>query len=123
MRNVDERMAAVRVRVAQTRRKRERGAVALAAVAAFLCVGSVAGMSAFVGSTTGAPFSSTLFGATSVFGPGVGGYVLVALISGAVAVLVTVLCVRNRKLSQEAPEGEGGKQQNATVVEDAKSET
>ena len=112
MRNVDERMAAVRVRVAQTRRKRERGAVALAAVAAFLCVGSVAGMSAFVGSTTGAPLSSTLFGATSVFGPGVGGYVLVAL-----------LCVRNRKLSQEAPEGEGGKQQNATVVEDAKSET
>ena len=101
MRDVDERVAAVRGRVRKMRRTRDRSAVgALAACIALACVGLV-GMPIASGQANAAHDGSYLFGASSLFGPSVGGYVLVAIITAVVVALVTVLCVTRWRSGKE----------------------
>jgi len=44
---------------------------------------------------------SMLFGASSLFGPSIGGYVLVALVTAVVVALITALCISHRRSNRE----------------------
>ena len=101
MRDIDERVAAVQGRVRRMKRTHDRVVVgALAACVVLVCTGLV-GMPVVSGQTTAAHDGSYLFGTSSLFGPSVGGYVLVAIVTAVVAALVTVLCVTRRRSSRE----------------------
>ena len=104
MRDVDERVAAVQGRVRRIKRKRERAVVgAVTACAVLACVGLV-GMPIATGQVADLPGAATLFGASSLFGPSAGGYVLVALVTAVVVALVTVLCVTRSRSGKEDAE-------------------
>ena len=96
MRNVDERCAAVRGRARRLRRKREGGTAAVVAALALFSLVDLVGRSASEGLATATPSGDGLFGAASLFGPSIGGYVLVALVAAVVAVLVTVFFTMRR---------------------------
>lgn len=101
MRDVDERIAAVQGRVRRMKRKNDRVAVgALAACMVLACVGLV-GMPVANGQAATSHDGSSLFGATSLFGPSIGGYVLVAIITAVVVALVTALFVMRRRSGGE----------------------
>ena len=101
MRDVDERVAAVQGRVRRIRRRRERVAVgAVSACVVLACVGLV-GMPIVSGQVADLPGAATLFGASSLFGPSAGGYVLVALVTAVVVALVTVFCVTRSRAGKE----------------------
>ena len=86
MRGTDERCAAVRRRTVRLRRRRMDGMlVALTCLMALLLV-DLAGRTAATVSADPPAVESSLFGATSLFGSSVGGYVLVALVVAVVAV-------------------------------------
>ena len=57
----------------------------------------LAGRAAAGESQTSLPFSDGLFGASSLFGPSVGGYVLVAVVVAVAVAAVTVLLMLRRK--------------------------
>ena len=99
MRDVDERVAAVQGRVRRMKRKHDRAAVGALAFMSVLAFIGLMGMPIANGQTTAASEGSTLFGASSLFGPSIGGYVLVALVAAMVAVLITVFCLMRRKSS------------------------
>ena len=107
MRDVDERVAAVQGRVRRIKRKRERATVGALGTLTVLVLACVVGMPLAGGQFDVASGGSTLFGASSLFGPSVGGYVLVALVTAVVVALVTVLCVsrlRSGKEKDDVPE-------------------
>ena len=101
MRTADERVAAVRRRSRRLRRRRsDRALVTLACLMALPLVELVLRY-AVGGSKLPDISDSDLFGATSLFG----GYVLVAVISFAVAALLTAfLMIRRYSASKEAGE-------------------
>lgn len=96
MRSVDERCAAVRGRTRKLRRKREGGVAAVVAALALFSLVDLVGRSASEGLATTAASNEGLFGAASLFGPSMGGYVLVALVAAVIAVLVTVFFMVRR---------------------------
>lgn len=104
MRNVDERCAAVRGRTRRLKRKREGGTAAVVAALALFSLVDLAGRSASNGFATAAASDGGLFGTASLFGPSIGGYVLVALVAAVVAVLVTVFFTMRRPKDDD---GEG----------------
>ena len=96
MRSIDERVAAVQRRSKRLRQHRsDRVLAASVFLLAFLLVDLV-GKHAAGGI---APFlsDSDLFGASSLFGPSIGGYVIVAVIAAAAAVLVVTFVSARRK--------------------------
>ena len=105
MRTADERVAAVRRRSRRLRRRRsDRALVTLACLMALPLVELVLRY-AVGGSKLPDISDSDLFGATSLFGTSAGGYVLVAVISFAVAALLTAfLMIRRYSASKEAGE-------------------
>ena len=95
-----ERVRQVRLRAGQLHRKRENrllgGLSSLCAVLAFSLIGSIAAM-------TGGGQGGTvpgLYGAMLLF-EDAGGYVLAAVLSFAIATVITVLCIRSREKSKE----------------------
>lgn len=101
MRTVDERVVAVRRRTKRLRRR--RADLILAAplcIMALLLVDLAGGYAAGSWSANPAPGTS-LFGASSLYGPSAGGYVLVAVVSFAVAVLVTVLLIMRKRSKRD----------------------
>ncbi len=113
MRTADERIAAVHSRSRRLRRRRgDRVLVAFVVPAAFLFVG-ITGTCAMGDSMDAGASGGGLFGATSLLGASAGGYVLVAAVSFAVAVLLTVFLMTRRhsarKEDDDAPENGNGK--------------
>ena len=106
MRSADERCSAVRNRARKLRRRRDGRAVAAVAALALFSLVDLAGRTASSGGS-GLSLSSpeALFGASSLFGPSAGGYILVALAAAVVAVAVTVLCMRGRRSKTDDDEG------------------
>ena len=107
MRDIDERVAAVQRRVRRIKRQRDRAAVGALGTLTALVLACEVGMPLVGGRYDVAPGASTLFGASSLFGPSAGGYVLVALITAVVVALVTALCMSRRRSGGEkdsAPE-------------------
>jgi hypothetical protein len=99
MRSVDDRVVAVQKRTGKLRRERDvRVLVAAICLAAFPIVGLVGRTAS--GEIPELPLpSEPLFGAASLFGSSAGGYVIVATISFAVAVALTVLLMLRRRSS------------------------
>ena len=96
MLDTDARVAAVNGRVARLRRQRERRAnAALSASCAVLCLGLIGVVGLFSRQSSSVSVDG-LFGSSSLLGSDVGGYVLVALVSFSLAVVITVLCLRHR---------------------------
>ena len=111
MRDIDERVAAVQRCTRNMKRRRDRSTKgALATLIAFAFVGLM-GLPVVNGQATAAFDGASLFGASSLFGPSAGGYVIVALITAVVVALVTALCVTRRRSGEEergAPEARTG---------------
>ena len=107
MRSVDERCAAVRGRARRLRRRRNDRVLTILVCLMALPLVDLAGRTAAAGMAESPAAAGGLFGAASLFGPSVGGYVIVAMASFAVAVLVTLLLVfRRRTTSREEDETE-----------------
>ncbi len=107
MRDVDERVAAVQGRVRRMKRKRDRATVGALGTLTVIVLACAVGMPLVDGRFDAASGGATLFGASSLFGPSAGGYVLVAIVTAVVVALVTVLCVTRRRSGRdkgEAPE-------------------
>ena len=107
MRTVDERVAAVRNRASRLRRKRSDRLLGAFACLMLLPLVGLAGNLAMGGLPAPADSGAALFGTSSLFGSSAGGYVLVALVTAVLAVLVTVLCItRHRSVREkdDAPE-------------------
>ena len=101
MRDVDERVAAVQGRVRRIKRQRDRAAAGALGTLTVLVLACVVGIPLVGGQFDAVSSGSTLFGASSLFGPSAGGYVIVALITAVVVALVTVLCVRRGRSTEE----------------------
>ena len=97
MRTVDERVAAVRNRASRLRRKRRDRLLGAFACLMFLPLVGLAGNLAMGGLPAPADFGAALFGTSSLFGSSTGGYVLVAVLTAAIAVAVTVFLMMRRK--------------------------
>ena len=115
MRSIDERVAVVQRR--SKRLKQHRGDRILAAIIFLLALPLVdlVGRRATSGFVSPAS-ESDLFGATSLFGPSIGGYVLVAVVAAAVTALVVMLLTARRNVKR-------GKEENhahSEEVEDQK---
>ena len=96
MRSVDERVAVVQRRSKRLRQHRnDRVLAALTFLLAFPLVDLVGRHAA--GSIVPSLSGSDLFGASSLFGPSIGGYVIVAVVAAAVAVLVVTFVSARRK--------------------------
>ena len=102
MRDVDERVAAVHRRARRIKRQRDRATVGVLGTCVALVFACVVGMPLVGGQFSAASGSSTLFGASSLFGPSAGGYVLVALVTAVVVALVTALCIVRRPKQEDA---------------------
>ena len=101
MRDVDERVGAAQGRARRIKRQRDRATVGALGACSAIVFACVAGMPLVGGQFDAASGGSTLFGASSLFGPSAGGYVLVALVTAVLAVLVTVLCVMRCRSPKE----------------------
>lgn len=107
MRTVAERVAAVRSRSRRLRRARaNRMFAALTCLVALPLVG-FAGRFVAEGPAMSSALDGGLFGAASLFGPSVGGYVLVALVTAVLVALVTVVCVKRRRADGEKDDSAG----------------
>ena len=105
MRTTEERCNAVRNRTRKLKRRRADRVLIILVCLMALPLADLAGRTVTGG--TASPYASGmgLFGATSIFGPEAGGYVLVAVVAAAVAVLVTLIVVlRRRRTSDEDEE-------------------
>lgn len=106
MRSVDERCAIVRSRSRKiSRHRRDRALVAMVVLMVIPLL-DLAGRTATGGVPLPVASDEGLFGAVSLFGSSVGGYVLVALAGAAVAALITAICISRRRLSRGNPEDE-----------------
>lgn len=101
MRSVDERVAAVRRRSKKIRRRRSDTALIVLVCLMALPLVDLAGRTVTGGALPSLILDENLFGAASLFGSSVGGYVLVAVISFALAVLVTAFILLRRKSSSK----------------------
>lgn len=97
MRSVDERVAAVQRRTKRLRMRRNDRALAMAACLMMLPLAGLAGSYVTGSLAVPAATDAGLFGAASLFGSSAGGYVLVAVVSFAFAVLITVLLMLRRR--------------------------
>lgn len=104
MRTVDERVAAVRSRSRRLQRRRDDLMLSAPLCLIALLFAGFAGGYAVYGGTTDPEPGAGLFGASFFFGPSAGGYVLVAVASFAVAVLVTALVMLRRRAKDEGAE-------------------
>ena len=112
MRTVAERVAAVRSRSRRLRRARaNRMIAAFACLVALPLVGFV-GRFVAEGPVMPSVSDGGLFGAASLLGPSVGGYVLVALVTAVAVALVTMICVKRR--------GTDGKEHDSNSKDDRK---
>ena len=101
MRSVDDRVAAVRNRTKKLRRRRNGKIPAVLACLMALPLVDLAGRTAAGGSTAFPAEGIFLFGSTSLFGSSVGGYVLVALASFVIAVAITLIVLKRRKIKTD----------------------
>ena len=101
MRGTDERCAAVRRRTAKLRRRRTDHVLAVLICLMAIPLVDLAGRTAANVAADSSANETGLFGAASLFGSSIGGYVLVALVAAVVAVLITVLCIRRYRASKE----------------------
>ena len=109
MRTTDERVAAVHRRSGRLRRRRADAALAALAILLVLPLAGLAGRYAMSDLAPAPGAGAGLFGASSLFGPSAGGYVLVAVVSFAVAVTATALAMlRRRGADNEEQQREGG---------------
>ena len=106
MRSVDERCAAVRNRARRLRRRRHDGVLVVLICLMALPLVDLAGRTASGGAISLAASGEALFGAASLFGASVGGYVLVAVAGAVVAVLVMVFFKSRKTISRGSPEDE-----------------
>lgn len=103
MRSTDERIADVRRRSRRlSRRRGNRVLVALVCLMALPLI-DLAGRRAMGNEAVSRLSGDGLFGTSSLFGPSVGGYVLVAVATAAIAVAVTALIITRRKTKREEP--------------------
>lgn len=103
MRSTDERIAAVQRRSKRLRRHRNGRFLAILVFLMALPLVDLVGRHA-AGSLSVPSLADTgLLGATSLFGPSVGGYVLVAVIAAIVAAVAVALVMARRK---QKPEGD-----------------
>ena len=97
------RVALVKQRVREnTRRRRRREAISLSAACMLLCAALMQAAGTVVG--PGQPEAWGVFGAM-LLREDVGGYVLVAVVSFAAAVVITALCFRLRKRENQKKDG------------------
>ena len=101
MRGTDERCAAVRRRTAKLRRRRTDHVLAVLICLMAIPLVDLAGRTAANVAADSSANETGLFGAASLFGSSIGGYVLVALVAAVAAVLITVLCIRRYRASKE----------------------
>ena len=108
MRSTDERCAAVRGRARRLRRRRNDRVLTILICLMALPLVDLAGRTAAAGMAESPTAASGLFGAASLFGTSAGGYVFVALVTAVVVALITVLCVRRRRLGDDEEDFPGG---------------
>ena len=97
------RVALVKQRVREnTRRRRRREAISLSAACMLLCAALMQAAGTVVG--PGQPEAWGVFGAM-LLREDAGGYVLVAVVSFAAAVVITALCFRLRKRENQKKDG------------------
>ncbi len=96
MRTVDERVAAVRNRSARLRRSRSDRLLGAFACLMLLPLIGLTGSLATGSLPAPTGSSAGLFGTASLFGSSAGGYVLVAVLAGTIAVTATVLLMMRR---------------------------
>lgn len=102
MQDIAERVRCVKQRVGVLHRKREK--LWLSGLGA-LCVALSAGLIGSITSVTGDRQGTVqgMYAATMMF-DGAGGYVLVGLVGFIAAVVITVLCIRQKEKSKESNE-------------------
>ncbi len=101
MRTVEERIAAVQKRSARLRRKRSDRLLGALACLMLLPVAGLVGSLAIGGMPASADSDAGLFGTASLFGSSAGGYVLVAVLTAAIAVATTMLLMIRRQAHEE----------------------
>lgn len=101
MRSVDERCTAVRSRARRLRRKRNDRVLVILICLMALPLAGLAARTASEGAAVSPAADAGLFGAASLFGSSVGGYVLVALITAILVALITALCINRRRSDKE----------------------
>lgn len=93
MLGTDERMEKVLRRASRIQRRRERVAFpALSACAILLGVGLIGAIGTFGGFGSQVSIDD-LYGASSLLGSDMGGYIIVAILAAALAVVITLICV------------------------------
>ena len=97
MRSIDERCAAVCGRARRLSRRANGQAAVVVAVLALFSLIDLAGRTATDGLAEGIVPADALFGAASLFGPSVGGYVLVGLAAAVAAVSITLIVMARRR--------------------------
>ena len=102
MRSVDERVAAVLRREKRLRKRRDGASLTIVAVITLLPFVGFAKITVSNTSAAPSPSGGGLFGASLLYGSNVGGYILVALASCAVAVLVTAFLMMRRQPHDDA---------------------
>ena len=117
MRSTEERMLAVRRRSSRLRRHRGGRALAVLAFLMALPVVDLVGRYA-AGNLAGAPSTENmLFGAASLFGASVGGYVLAVVIAAVITVVVTAFLMMRRG-SRGGAEDDGERRMNSKNKEE-----
>ena len=103
MYDTETRVCLVKQRVAEKRRRQEwRGIYRLAA----LCMTLFLSLVRMVGAVQGQPMEAPGMYGTILLHEDAGGYVLVAVISFTVAVVITALCIKFRKKGQKSQDAE-----------------
>ena len=103
MYDTETRVCLVKQRVAEKRRRQEwRGIYRLSA----LCMTLFLSLVRMVGAVQGQPMDASGMYGTILLHEGAGGYVLVAVISFTVAVVITALCIKFRKREQKSQDAE-----------------
>ena len=103
MYDTDERIELVKKRMYEYHRRQERRTVCRLSVLCTLLFLSLVGA---MGIMQSRPINATGMYGTILLHEGAGGYVLVAVISFTVAVVITVLCIKFRKRGQKSQDAE-----------------
>ena len=103
MYDTEKRVAIVKKRIAEHRRRQARRSIrSLSALCVLLFLSLVGAM----GIMQSQPINATGMYGTILLHEGAGGYVLVAVISFTVAVVITALCIKFRKKGQKSQDAE-----------------
>ena len=106
MYDTKKRVALVKQRMAEHRRRQARQSVQRLSALCVLLFLSLVGTVGTVGTVQGQPMDAVGMYGAILLHAGVGGYVLVAVISFTAAVVTTVLCIKFRKRGQQEPDTE-----------------